>query len=251
MTDTLNPKEFRFGRVVSRTFNTISGNLNVFFPLGLLLCVGPQMLVSIAAAGLGITSAAEQNLLNMPANLVGIVFTGSLIWGALAAFDGRPVTFLECLRQGGANFGGQFGVGLLSGLGIVLGFVLLIVPGLFLMTAWSAAGAMRVAEGVNASEALGRSHRLTKGARWPIFGLVLLLSISFLVTAFAIAALSDIAASAAQGRASADMVDNLILTPVFVLVFQMVAGVGTASIYRELTGSIGGAAAASVAATFD
>jgi uncharacterized membrane protein len=64
------------------------------------------------------------------------------------------------------------------------GFTLLVVPGVMLFLMWSVATPALVAEDIGVFAALSRSRFLTKGARWRIFGLqLLLLVIVWLVSA--------------------------------------------------------------------
>lgn len=72
--------------------------------------------------------------------------------------------------------------GILAGLGIALGFLLLIVPGLYLLTIWSLIVPVIVLEGAGIMESFGRSRALTAGHRWGVFGRLL---VSILVIAIA------------------------------------------------------------------
>ena len=62
--------------------------------------------------------------------------------------------------------------GLLAGLGIACGFLLLIVPGLFLITIWSVIAPVIVVEKTRVLEAFGRSRELVRGHGWTVFGIV-------------------------------------------------------------------------------
>ena len=66
------------------------------------------------------------------------------------------------------------GAGLLGGLGIVLGLLLLIVPGLVLLTWWSLISPVIVLEGKRAIESFGRSRELVRGQGWSVFAVVIL-----------------------------------------------------------------------------
>ena len=66
------------------------------------------------------------------------------------------------------------GAGILAGLGIALGFVLLIVPGLVLLTWWVAISPAIVLEGKGVMESFGRSRELVRGNGWPVFTVVIL-----------------------------------------------------------------------------
>jgi hypothetical protein len=64
--------------------------------------------------------------------------------------------------------------GVLAGLGIALGLLLLIIPGLFLLTRWFLIAPVIVLEGRSAGESFGRSWELVRGHGWDAFGLILL-----------------------------------------------------------------------------
>jgi len=63
--------------------------------------------------------------------------------------------------------------GVLAGIGILLGFVLLIVPGLVLLTRWVLVTPAVVLERLGPTDALRRSWNLVKGHSWTAFGVIL------------------------------------------------------------------------------
>ena len=79
--------------------------------------------------------------------------------------------------------------GVLAAFGIGIGFVLLIVPGLFLLTIWSMLIPVIVIERRHASEAFSRSREIVRGHGWSVFGLVV---VTFLIVAFAAAVIRAI-----------------------------------------------------------
>jgi hypothetical protein len=68
--------------------------------------------------------------------------------------------------------------GVLASLGIGIGLLLLIVPGLILLTIWSMLVPVIVIEGRRAGESFTRSREVVRGNGWPVFGLIF---ITFLV----------------------------------------------------------------------
>ena len=68
-------------------------------------------------------------------------------------------------------------VGIVAGIGIAIGFVLIVVPGLILATLWSVAAPVVVLERPAGLRALGRSRELVRGNGWNVFAVILLLVI--------------------------------------------------------------------------
>ena len=62
---------------------------------------------------------------------------------------------------------------LLYALGLMLAFVLLILPGIWLYVAWAFATPALLVEGLRGRKALGRSFQLVKGRWWRTFGVLL------------------------------------------------------------------------------
>ena len=74
------------------------------------------------------------------------------------------------------------GASILAGIGIAIGFILLIVPGLILLTFWSLIVPFIVVGGSGVFEAFGNSMRTVRGYAWRVFGtyvLVILILIAF------------------------------------------------------------------------
>jgi hypothetical protein len=64
--------------------------------------------------------------------------------------------------------------GILAGLGIAIGLLLLIVPGLLFMTWWAVIVPVIVLEGLSAGDSFGRSRELVRGYGWRVFGVIIL-----------------------------------------------------------------------------
>jgi len=77
------------------------------------------------------------------------------------------------------RYGSMLGMSLFSGLGIVIGFVLLIVPGIYVAARWSLAGAFVVARHERAAASLSASWEATRDNWWP-FVLVYLVGLALM-----------------------------------------------------------------------
>ncbi|MDC7221765.1 MAG: hypothetical protein PQJ59_17670 [Spirochaetales bacterium] len=101
------------------------------------------------------------------------------------AYRGEEEPLSETLRLGLSNFFPLFLLSLLLTLGFLGGYLLLVVPGIILLLAWSLYQPVFVEEGLRGKAALKRSRQLTKGFKGEIFGvafmLVMLLYIVMLV----------------------------------------------------------------------
>lgn len=88
------------------------------------------------------------------------------------------------------------GAGLLSGIGIGIGLVALVVPGLFLMTIWAVIAPAIVIERSGVFDAFTRSRELVRGFGWPVLWVVL---IALLISTAGALLFGLIAASVADG----------------------------------------------------
>lgn len=114
-------------------------------------------------AGLTILNVLIDQLPGSSLTLLGVIASLSLqYWLIRQTLDRRE------MLDGRAGFAAFFGVNLLSGLAILLGFLALIVPGVFLLVRWSAADGALLSEGEGISAALGRSWQITAPHAWPI-----------------------------------------------------------------------------------
>jgi hypothetical protein len=66
------------------------------------------------------------------------------------------------------------GFAILAGIAIAIGLILLIIPGLFLLTIWSVGAPALIIERTGVLRAFGRSRELVKGNGWNVFGLLLI-----------------------------------------------------------------------------
>lgn len=83
------------------------------------------------------------------------------------------------------QFGPLLGVSSLTGLGVGLGFLLLVVPGVILFTHWSLSVPVVMLEGLSPRAAVRRSSELVRGRFWAV--LCVLLNVGFRTVLVAIA----------------------------------------------------------------
>jgi uncharacterized membrane protein len=122
--------------------------------------------------------------------------------------EGERPSAGRVLVAGFEAFTPLFAAVVLAAAGIALGFVALIVPGVYLAVRWYFVPQTVVIEGARGAGALSRSSQLTQGFWWRTFGLVLLANVAIavpgllLITPFtAIAESTDRAVWAVVGAA--------------------------------------------------
>jgi len=83
------------------------------------------------------------------------------------------------------------GAGIILGLGIGIGFLLLVVPGLYLLTIWAVTAPAIVVERRGVFDALGRSRQLVRGNGWVVLGTILIAFLIGIVVAISLAWIAE------------------------------------------------------------
>jgi len=154
------------GWIVSRTFAVIARRFVGIAVLTLLLVSAPDLIIALLP-----TSGTSG--LNIVSSVLGAFYFGSVALIAYNELAGEaPIGAQAAFTAAAGRFGVLFGANILSGLAILGGFLVLILPGLFLMTAWMPLTAVVVVERLGVTQSLGRAWRLTQGYRWMLGGLL-------------------------------------------------------------------------------
>ena len=175
--------QFDSGRVATRAAGVIRARWKTFGLLSLVLGVAPGVLFG-DLPGLAPRTAAS-DLLDLIGSLLilaaSIVLDVALIHGTVEDLNGRTASSGDMLAVARRLFWPSVGLVLVSVLCICLGLVLLIVPGVLLALAWSAALPALVIEQRGVQASFRRSLELTRGRRAPILGLYLLAAVAAVV----------------------------------------------------------------------
>ncbi|MBN1529182.1 MAG: hypothetical protein JW895_08980 [Thermoleophilaceae bacterium] len=141
-------------------------------------------------------------------------FQGMVVEAARDIMDGRRDHTVGSLISSVAPVVGPLLVaGILGGLGIGIGFVLLIVPGLFLMTIWALLAPVIVVERTGALAAFGRSRELVRGHGWQVFAVLLVLLLVKLVLSTVVAGIAVAISDTIFGYGLADLITNVLIAP--------------------------------------
>jgi len=182
------PGDFRVGRVLSRSFELLFGDFLKFFATMLILWLPFSLLgffggAYFAAAGRTPQSVNVGAVIGLSfAFIVGalaatILSQAVILYGAFQRMRGRSFGIGESFARGFARFLPILGMLFLFGLGIMGATLLLIFPAFILMTMWYVALPACVVERLGPVKSLGRSRFLTRGYRWRVFGILILILI--------------------------------------------------------------------------
>jgi uncharacterized protein UPF0259 len=223
------------GGVIRRVFDIYVEQASVLLPASAVVFVISGIVSALlvaAAPGLAIVAL----LLSL---IAGTLFTGMVVELVSDIQDGRrDHSPGELLRSATPVLGQLILVGLVAAIGIVIGFVLIIVPGLILLTIWSVAAPVVVVERPGVFPALSRSRELVRGNGWQVFGVIFVLFFLVLFVSSGIEIAADAAGTAA----------GLVARVVVGVLTGPLSALAAAVLYFDLRAA---AAAASDAATSD
>jgi hypothetical protein len=136
--------------------------------------------------------------------------------------DGRADLSLgETVRAATPYFWAVAGASILAGIAITIGLILIIVPGLYLITIWAVIIPVIVLEQSGVMASFGRSHQLVRGRGWHVFGTLvlawlILLAVN-LILGLIFAVLPD-----ALGRGLSSVISGTLIAPFIALVVTLV-----------------------------
>ncbi|MGZ4228734.1 MAG: hypothetical protein ACXVTC_21210 [Solirubrobacteraceae bacterium] len=157
----------------------------------------------------------------------GILLT-VLFWALSILYQGMVVQLVQDVQDGRRDhsvggllrsvepvFWPLLAVSLLFGLGVGIGFVLLIVPGLILTVIWSVVAPVTVLERPGVFAAFSRSQELVRGNGWNVFGVIVVVFLAVAVVSIAAGVLA--AGLGSVGRALVQWAVNSALAPITAL----------------------------------
>jgi hypothetical protein len=190
--------QFSIGNVLGTSFSVLARNIIPFLLITVVISI-PYFLVSQLAPGsappaqssadqghvyyfyyANISSGADWLSLILHVTTVGLV-SAALAYGTFQDLRGQKVPTSELVKRGFASLLPVVLAAVAFTILLFVGLILLVIPGLIVATAlWVYVPAI-VVEKVGVGDAFKRSRALTKGQRWNILGLYIIVFIAALI----------------------------------------------------------------------
>lgn len=219
-----------FSGILGETANLIGGGLphiGLFvLALGTVNALGP--IAGLAEASdqiVGFNYAVNANYGAVGAlyQLVALIFSFVASYFLIAKLLGTR----GLLHAGGTRIWAYVGMSILSGIAMVFGLLLVIVPGIVLWARWSAATGFLVGEGQGVTDALSSSWEATRGHSWAIFFAGLVVVVGLLILGGALGASAALGASNTIGlvlSGFAEAFANAVLAAFGIAIYVLVRG---------------------------
>ncbi len=197
------------GRIIGHSFSAVATNPVVMLGTAFVFGALPSVIIGYFTSQVQVQLAGQPDavrdgaILMIGSSLINFIFAmiaqGALVRATVAHLDGRKAGFGESVAAAMRVLFWLILLAIAIALSVWVGLLFLLVPGIMLYVIWSVASPALVEERGGVIGALGRSRRLTKGARWKVFGLQLILVIAY----FLVAALLGYGAIASTGQSVA------------------------------------------------
>jgi hypothetical protein len=196
------------GAVISRIWEIYRDQFAVLLGTALVL-YGIQFVVYLLIPGSGIA-------LTILFWALSILYQGIVVELVQDIQDGRRDHSIgDLIRSVEPVFWPLAAVSILFGIGLGIGFILLIIPGLILMVIWSVVAPVTVLERPGVFAAFGRSAELVRGNGWNVFAVIVLVFLAVAVIGIAAGLLAGSLGSV--GRALVQWAVNAALAPITAL----------------------------------
>jgi hypothetical protein len=179
------------------------------------------LVAAVIEAVLGLLGVLGALLAGIVGIIAAFLLQAALVKAVEDVRDGRvDLSFAETLQAARPAVGRVALASILAGIGIAIGLVLLIVPGLFLLTIWCMIVPVIVLEGAGAGAAFERSRALVRGHGWQVFGTLVLVFVVLLVASLVLGLLLTPLPDAANSFLSG-IVSGTLVSPFLALVLTL------------------------------
>jgi hypothetical protein len=201
------------GKVISETFSIYGHQFFVLIASAILVFVLFGLAVGLLQNEGGWVLGVIAGILELIAYAL---YTGFVVSVVQDVRDGvRDKTIGDLFSTAGPAIPALIGFGILFAIGVGIGLLLLVIPGLILFTMWSVGGPSIVIERVGPIEAFGRSWRLVRGDAWAVFGTLLVVLVIVIAIGVVLGAIANPIGNGAT--VAATIISNVLTAPIFAL----------------------------------
>jgi hypothetical protein len=204
-------KRLDTARVFERVFAIYRLQAGVLLPAAVILYVIP--------AALSLTNGTAGRAVALAATIIAAVgYQGLVVQAVRDIQDGvRDLSLSGLFRSVSKVLAPLLWTAILVGIGVFVGFILFIVPGLILLTWWAVAAPVVVCEVRTAPQAVGRSRELVRGHGWQVFSVLVVTFLLVLIADLLFASLANAVSGSDVAFAIAQLVGGTLTAPVFAL----------------------------------
>lgn len=201
-------------KVIGEAFETYKDNFGA-------LIGGGIVVLGLAGLANGLLALAGGFILLILGAIIvliaGVLYVGFVVKLVQDTRDGRrDFTASDLFSAAAPYIGTLIGIGILFGIGVTIGFILFVIPGLFLLTIWAVTAPAAVVENTGVIGAFGRSRELVKGNGWAVFGTIVIAFLIVLVVTFILNAIGNSMGDA--GQIIFSIIANVLVYPIYALV---------------------------------
>jgi hypothetical protein len=154
--------------------------------------------------------------------IAGFVLQAVLVKAVQDVRDGRvDLSIGETISAVTPSLSAVIGASILASIGIWIGFLLIIVPGLYLMTIWAVIVPVIVIERSGALASFTRSRELVRGRGWHVFGTLVLVYIIQIVVEYLLSLIFS-ALPHVLGDGLSSVISGTLISPFLALVVTLV-----------------------------
>jgi hypothetical protein len=160
------------GSVIGKAWDVYSAHWRHLIPIAFAVYVAVSLVAVLLAAVLGWVGVALGSLIG----LAGLFWLqGALVIAIDDVRDGRAdLSIGQTLGRVRPRLGTLAVAGLIAAVAVGIGLLLLIVPGLYLLTIWLVIVPAIMLENRGVTDSFGRSQELVRGYGWSVFGVIVL-----------------------------------------------------------------------------
>lgn len=201
------------GKVISETFSIYGQNVGPLLGSAIAVFVIVGLAAGLLENGGGLVLALSAAVVRLAGHAL---YTGFVVRLVEDVRDGRrDQTAGNLFSAAAPAIVPLIAFGILFSLGVGVGLILLIVPGLILLTFWSVGAPAIVVEDAGVIGAFGRSWRLVRGEAWSVFGTLLVVLLIVIAIGVVLGAIATPISDGAIVVAS--IISSAITAPIFSL----------------------------------